>query len=121
MDYKSDILDLQRKILDGVQLKDIDWADKLKGQERINFLKFCAQVVDNQYFEQIISMMYFPQIMAAANRAENYEIVSFHRATANGISLVKEFFQKYARQYEIELEGREEKFDKSKAFEPLKG
>lgn len=118
-EYQSDVLDLTRKILSGVQLKELSWADNLKGQDRIEFLRFCSVVADNPIFEHVFSMLYFPHIEEAALRADNYDIVSFHRATANGVSLTREFFLKYARQYKEEFEKHPEKFaegEESKAF-----
>jgi len=118
-EFQSDVLDLTRKILSGVQLKEIDWADSLKGQARIDFLKYCSIVASHPVFEQIFSMLFYPHIEEAAIRAENYDIVSFHRATANGVSLVREFFVKYSKTYTEEFEKDPEKFDPQKAFEPV--
>jgi hypothetical protein len=119
-DYQRDVLDLSRKILEGVQLRDITWVESLEGQDRINFLVFCTNIVSNPFFEKVFAMLYFPQVEASALRAENYDIVSFHRATANGISLTREFFMKYDRQYKEEFEKDPEKFateeDANKAF-----
>lgn len=118
-DYQSEVLDIQRKVLKGVVLKDINWPDKLKGQDRVDFLRFCSETVSNQFFDQIFSCLYFPQVMYAANMAENYDVVSFNRATANGISLAKEFFQKYARQFEIEFGNKPETESPHAAFESV--
>lgn len=118
-EYQSDVLDLLRKILDGLQLKNIDFDKKLEGQERINFLKFCDQTFQNPFFEQIIANVVYPSLMMAAKVAENYDIVTFNRSTANGASLVREFFQIRSKQYQIEYLTPKEQIDPQKSFEPV--
>lgn len=115
--HQSAILDLFRKAIEGVQLDGIK-TEQLEGEQRLEFLKYCSEVASSPYFEQVMKELFVPQIMAAANTAENYDIVTFHRATANGISLVREFFQKQNRRYHEEFEPEENKgFDKTKPFD----
>lgn len=118
-EYQSTVLDLFRKILEGVQLEDVDFGDRLKGQDRINFLSYCSGVVNSPWFDLIFAALYTPQIMAAAKQAENYDIVVFHRATANGISLLKEFFQKYNTVYVTEFQSPAPGHDPHAAFSPV--
>lgn len=121
--HQSDVLDLFRKIIGGVQLQDVTWADELEGQDRINFLRFCTNVYSDPFFSKVISCLYFPHIMYGVTKAENYEVVTFNRATANGISIVEEFFKKYHLKYKEEFEKNPEQFaeseDANKAFTPV--
>lgn len=118
-EYQDDVLDLHRKILKGVQLGDIDFVDKLTGNERTEFLKYCSMVASSQWFEKVFSVLYWPHIVEAGSRSENYDIVTFNRATANGIGLTKEFFEKNHRLYNRETGQDKEEFDDRKSFEPL--
>ena len=118
-EYQSEVLDIHRKLLGGVLLQDIKTFDHLTGQDRIEFLRFCAEMYNNPWFEEIFSALHFPHIEYAAKKAPNYDVVTFNRATANGISLAKEFFKKYERIYTNQLEGKEEEFDDSKPFESI--
>ena len=117
-DYDSDILDLQRKILKGVQIKNVKYLEILSGQDRIEFLRYCSEMVGSKWFPLIFPELFFAQLLASAN-AENYDEVCFHRATINGIKLVKDFFEKYERQYKEEFEKEESKHDPNKAFESV--
>lgn len=119
-DYQSDIVDLQRKILKGVQLRDIKFLDTLTGQDRLEFLTYCSLVAENPWFHQLFPTLFFDQLLAASNSG-NFDEVSFHRSTTNGIQLVKELFEKYSRQYTTEYGGgKPEDFDPSKPFSPVK-
>jgi|WetSurMetagenome_2_1015567.scaffolds.fasta_scaffold611624_2 hypothetical protein len=118
-EYESDVLDLLRKMLNGIQLKDIDFDKKLKGQERINFLKYCDEVFSSDYFEMIISNIYYPSLLYAAQKSENYDEVTFNRATANGTALVKEYFRSRSQQYQIEFVLPPDKPTEGKLFEPV--
>ena len=118
-EYQKYTLDLLRKILDGVELNEIDFADHYRGEERLKFLRYCATVVENPFFEVLFSSLYSPHLIYAATKAENYDVVSFNRATANGIEFVKSYFKKYAAQYKEEFEKEEEKFDETRPFESV--
>lgn len=115
-DYQDDSLDLFRKILNGVQLSDIKSFDELSGQDRVDFLRYASTVVSSPWFEKVFSSLYFPHIMHAATQAENYDVVTFNRATGNGVKLVQEFFSKYNRKYINEFESEVEKPDGNKSF-----
>lgn len=118
--HQSAVLDLFRKAVEGVQLEDVAALEKLEGQERLDFLKFCSEVVSSPFFDQIFRSLYWPHILAGTTKAENYDIVTFHRATANGVSLVKEYFQKQARRYAEEFEkDRGSGFQSDKPFESV--
>ena len=115
--YQDDVLDLHRKILSGVQLTDIDFADKLTGQDKVEFLQYCSTMVQNPWFEKIFSALYWPHIVHAGLQAPSYDIVTFNRATANGIGLTREFFEKYNRKWQVEYGKENEDFDAQKPFE----
>jgi hypothetical protein len=118
-EYQSEVLDIHRKLLGGVQLINIDFPTKLTGEDRLKFLKFCSMVANDEWFEKIFSALHWPHIEYAATKAPDYNVVTFNRATANGISLVKEFFQKYSRVYTNEYMKNDDEFDRTKPFEPL--
>ncbi len=118
-EYQDDVLDLHRKILKGVQLGDIDFVKNLTGNERTEFLKYCAMVASSQWFEKVFSALYWPHIVEAGSRSENYDIVTFNRATANGIGLAKSFFEDNYKLYNRETGQDNEDFDERKSFEPL--
>ena len=117
--YQETVLDLFRSVLNSVQLKDIDFDKKLKGQDRIDFLKYCDYVYTSNYFEIIISNIYYPLILYAAKNAENYDVVTFNRATANGVQLIKDFFSTRSQQYQTEFLEKPEKPTEGKLFEPV--
>lgn len=118
-DYQKDVGDLARKILNSVELAHIDIFDTLKGQDRINFLKHCSEVVSSEWFEKIYSNLYFPLIMKAATEAESFDEVTFNRASAAGIEMVRKFYQKYDRLYSLEFEKDKEGFDPNMPFDKV--
>lgn len=116
-DYQDEVLQLHRKTLNGVQLHDINFADQLTGDDKVKFLQYCSLVVGNPWFEKIFSALYWPNIVHAGTQAKNYDIVTFNRATGNGVALTREFFEKYNRKWEIEFGTAKEDFDAQKPFE----
>lgn len=118
-EFYSYQLDLLRKIMNGAELREIDWADKLEGKDRINFLKFCASVAGDPWFNTIITGLYWPNVVKAGTVAENIVEVYNNRAAVNGISMVKEYFDKYASIYKAEFETPAPETDEHKAFDPI--
>lgn len=57
--------------------------------------------------------------MYAAEKAEDYDHVTFNRASCNGVSLVREMFGRYAKVYEDQYKGQGQPFDPTKSFESL--
>lgn len=116
--YQSKVMDMFREILQGVQLSNIILPESLEGESRRDFAKFCHETYHNPFFGQIIKALYLPSIEFAAKQAPDYDVVSFNRATCNGISLVEELFLKWANIYDVEFSGKEDKFDPNLPFEP---
>lgn len=114
--YTADIGDLFRRILNGVPLQEIEAFDRLQGDDRRSFLEFAARVKRDPWFEKVFSALYWPHVVHAGEKARTMDEVSFNRATGNGISFVKEFFEKYERRFIEELEKKESGFDSSKPF-----
>jgi hypothetical protein len=116
--YQSKVMDMFREVLQGVQLANIILPESLEGENRRDFAKFCHETYHNPFFGQIIKALYLPSIEFAAKQAPDYDVVSFNRATCNGISLVEEFFLKWANVFDIEFSGKADKFDPNLPFEP---
>lgn len=110
------IRDLFREIIGGLTLSEVVLPEKLEGQERINFAKYCHETYHSQYFKQILEALYFPQIMHIGTKALDIEEMTFNRATANGIMLVAEMYQKWANIYDEEFspDQKNQKFDPNK-------
>lgn len=110
------VLELIREILGGITLASIKHAESLEGQERLEFCKYAFFVCRSPHFKTLMESIYYGQVMFTALKASNYDEVSFGRATANGIKLMKEFFEKYANEYETNYLQPKERFDPNKAF-----
>lgn len=120
-EFDSDVLDLLRKIVGTPKLTDTKHYEKLSGQERLDFLKYCRFVYGDKHFEEIFRHLVFECVLKAALEARNFDEVLVNRASANGVSMVKEFFKRYNNIYieEFEDKPKPEDFDERKAFEPL--
>lgn len=118
-EHQKEVLNAFRHLLKGVTTEDIAFEERLTGDERRDFARFCHETYNNEFFEKIISNLYFPQIMFSIQQAENYEEVTFGRATCNGIQLVRDFFAKYARVYEVEYLKDKDEFDANRSFESV--
>lgn len=112
------VLDLTRQLLDGVVLTDITQLESLQGEERLELARFCHTTYNNPNFKKITDLLYYAQIMAAALSAPNYDIVTFNRASANGVALMGEIFQKWSNVFDTDYSGDRESFDPAKSFEP---
>lgn len=118
--YQGDVLDLLRKIVGAPTLDDMKDYDRLQGQERIDFLKYCSGVYRDKHFEEICKSLIFECVLNAGLEARNFDEVLVNRATANGVKTIQDFFAKYNKLYIDEFEKEPEVFDERRAFEPLK-
>lgn len=109
--------DLLREILGGVKLEDVVFLDKLRGEERQNFLKYCYGVVNNPYFQQLGEYLSLIQLQKSVEVIEN-EKTNLIKATLNGISLWGEVLSKYAKEWEVVTKPLE-KFEPHQAFTPV--
>jgi len=114
--FDGDVLDLFRKVVGTVKLSDIKEFDALRGQDRIEFLKFCSMVYSNVYFAQVMKQIIFDCTLNAALTTRTFDEVLVNRAEANGVKLVEDFFAKYNKKYIDEFETEKEVIDERAPF-----
>jgi len=118
-EYQDDVLELFRKVVGGVRMSDVKHYDALRGQERIDFLKYCRGVYGDKFFKEIIQNLIFECVIKAAMQSRTMDEVLVNRATANGIKLVEDFFLKYNNIHIAEIETQTESFDSNAPFEAM--
>lgn len=117
--FEGDVLDLFRKVIGVVKLSDIKEFDSLRGNDRIEFLKFCNTAYSNKYFVQITKQIAFDCALNAALSTRNFDEVLVNRAEASGVKLVEDFFEKYHNKYIDEFETEKEEIDERAPFQSV--
>ena len=122
MDIKQEQsrLEILRENLGSIQLKDVKALDGLDKEEQIALLEHAHQVFSSPYFNVIIKAMVKTQLEYAVQMSKDWNQDLFARATINGISLVKEAYENYNRQYEAMKDPKNKQpFDKFKPFDQV--
>lgn len=114
--FDGDLLDLFRKVVGTIKLSDIKEFDSLRGEDRLEFLRFCSTVYSNKYFAPVMKQLIFDCTLNAALSTRNFDEVLVNRAEANGVKLVEDFFAKYNKKYIDEFETEKEVIDERAPF-----
>ena len=99
---------LQRNLLGSIDLTDIDF-EELDESERKAYNAAIFAVFPR--LEKDIKKFLYEQLMFSSNEADTWEKVIFGRGTYNGMSLLREHWEKSAKNHEAEAKP-EEKFEK---------
>ncbi len=97
---EQSIIKLCREQLQGLQLDEVKVYDDLTEEEKLAFAQYCFGVYNSKFFKTLIKYLVDAQIHFSIRRAESWIQTLFGRATINGISLIDECFEKYARKFE---------------------
>lgn len=116
----DNLISLYRELLKTVDLEHVVFADQLQGDDRRDFCKFCNEVANNIFFEQIIQGFFHSQAMMTADEATTSEHYYNAKLTLNGMHLLRQYFRKYSNVYEKEYLSEPVKFDPHRSFEPVK-
>lgn len=114
--FDGDVLELYRTAVGTIKLSDIKEFDSLRGNDRLEFLKFCSMVYSNVYFLQVMKQIIFDCTLNAALTTRTFDEVLVNRAEANGVKLVEDFFAKYNNKYIDEFETEKEVIDERSPF-----
>ena len=109
-----------RKILGLVDISDIKILDKLEGEERRDFCRFCHFTYHSPHFELIFKNFIYAQVMLVSEREIDYRTYINGKMVVNGIAAMRELFKKYANIYDTEFAAGKKEFDPYKSFEPSK-
>jgi len=85
--------------------------DSLPKEEQADILAFAETVFTNKLFRKVIDPLVFAQLDHAAREAPEMRNVEFARASANGVELVAEEFERLSSLYRERLK-KEELFNK---------
>ena len=105
------VVQLFRQQLKGINLEDVKVFDALPEPDKKEFCRFCYALSQSPYLSQMAAALTQAQIEYSVQFAENYDLVTFGRATVNGVSLFEELIVKYAHLYETDYLGQQEDFD----------
>ena len=109
-----------QKILGLIDISDVILLDKLEGEERRDFCRFCHYIFYNQYFDLIVKNFLYAQVMFISEQETDYRTYINGKMVVNGISAMRDLFHKFANIYDTEYKEDKPKFDPSKSFEPSK-
>ena len=98
---KLSVADLVRQKLQGITV-NTSLIDEMSHEERIDFCEKANDVFKNPSFKRVIDFLISLQVDTTVKRAANMEEVLFGRATINGLSLVREEFERLANLAEEE-------------------
>jgi hypothetical protein len=110
---------LFREVLKAVPLEDIIFVESLEGDAQRDFLKFCHETYNSQFFAQVVKNLVYTQVMFTAQEAVGAEQYYSGKNMVLGIKVVEDFFQRHANQYE-QLTQPKEEFDPHASFDKPK-
>jgi hypothetical protein len=115
--------DLMRELLGGLKLSDIrplHDLEKVDIESHKKLCQFCFQMVSNPFFQMIGKDLTLQTLQHVAVGTKDFQEDLFNRATINGIQLVGETLEKYAKEWQTKYMPREQEFDPHRSFEPTK-
>jgi len=99
-EYQERMKEKAEQAILNLRLVDVQLVDDLDQERKRKFYWFCNYMFNNEFFKMIIKEHITAQSDAAVMKAENYDIVTFHRAVIVAFSLIDEFFKKNAAAFE---------------------
>lgn len=117
---QENIITLYRECLKLVDIPEINFTEKLTGDELRDFKKFCYEVYHNKYFKQVIELIVFIQCKLTADKSTTAEEYYNGKLSVNTAVGFQSFFELYANKYKVEHLAPEQKFDPQKSFEQVK-
>lgn len=103
------------KILKVVSLDDVKIIDKLEGEEKRKFLKFCHETFNDPFFDIIFKNYLHSQVYLTANEAVTPDQYVAGQNMCLGMFTIFNEFQKQATEYD-KLTQPQEKFNEFASF-----
>lgn len=100
-DYDHYQIELIRENMKGITSKLLEQklAGDLEPQERQELYKFAFQLQTSPFWLTLLKEVVTSQMDLTTMKAENYDIVTFGRATINGVLLLDELLTKFVKHY----------------------
>lgn len=117
---RENVTKLFHEILHVVDINDVKIIEKLEGEDRRNFARFCHELFHNQFFHLIIENFVHAQVMLTAERDWTSVGYDNGKFIVSGAYMVRELIQKFSNIYDTEFKPATDNFDAYKSFEPLK-
>lgn len=100
-EYDHQQIELLRENMKGITAKLLEQrlAQDLEPQEKLELYKFAYQLQTSPFWLTLIKEVTTSQLDLSVMKAENYDIVTFGRATVNGVLLLDELLTKFVKHY----------------------